>query len=373
MLRCIINTSDCPPYFYRFLLNVIENHPFKDEFLYVILKESSFSYTFAALTKSNPMKKLILLLIGVISSSLIAEAQQLPLFTQYRENISIINPAAFSHDYLVYDHNISFGASYRRQWTGLTNGPQTQTLRGEYLYSESGSFGLAAGGYLINDKTGPTGLTGLYGRIAGIITDDPWYGGLSVGLSAGAVQYRVNVSEIRLREPNDVLGMDDQSQIFPDVGLGVYYYKLLDGGGFLDESHFYTGFSIPQVIGLNLEYESDAGQFETKRIQHFYGLIGLYKYFDEGYIEPSVWIKYAPNVPVNFDFNLRYQMASNFWLGIGGSTSGAAHLEAGLLVGENLGFDNNFKIGYGFDYSFNSFGPFAGSTHEINLAYTIGN
>ncbi len=320
------------------------------------------------------MKNLILLALGVLAFGFVADAQQLPLFTQYRENISIINPAAFSQDYLVYEHGISFGASYRRQWTGIDTGPRTQTLRGEYIFSELGNFGLAAGGYLINDKTGPTGLTGLYGRIAGIITDgDPWFGGLSVGLSAGAVQYRVNVTEIRLREPNDVLGMDDQSQIFPDVGLGVYFYRLLDGGGFLDESHVYAGVSVPQVIGLNLEFENEDGRFYTRRVQHFYGMVGLYKYLDEGYIHPSVWVKYVPNAPVNVDINLQYQMAGSLWLGVGGSTAGTVHLEAGLLIGENKGFNNNLKIGYGFDYSFSSFGPFAGSTHELNLAYTIGN
>ena len=166
--------------------------------------------------------------------------------------------------------------------------------------------------------------------------------------------------------------MDDQGQIFPDVGLGVFYYKLLDGGGFLDESHFYAGVSVPQVIGLDLEFENDEGKFYTKRVQHFYGNIGLYKYFDEGYIQPSVWVKYAPNAPLNVDFNLRYQLAGNFWLGAGGSTAGAAHIEAGMVIGENLGFDNNLKIGYGFDYSFSSFGPFAGGTHELNLSYTLG-
>jgi type IX secretion system PorP/SprF family membrane protein len=318
------------------------------------------------------MKKIILLTLGVVCSFLSLDAQQLPLFTQYRENTTIINPASFNHDFLLNEHNLSFGASYRRQWTDMKSGPRTQTVRGEYIFSELGSFALVTGGYLLNDKTGPTGLTGVYGRVAGILTDDPYYSGLSFGLSAGAVQYRVNVTEIKLREAGDVLGMDDQSQIFPDVGLGVFYYQLLDGGGFLDESHFYAGVSVPQVMGLDLEFQDDNSDFSTKRIQHFYGQVGLYKYIGDGFIEPSLWVKYAPNVPLNVDLNVRYQMAGNFWLGVGGSSAGAAHLEAGLLVGESAGFDNNFRIGYGYDYNFSSFGPFAGSTHEINLSYSFG-
>jgi len=83
------------------------------------------------------MKRLILLVLGLIGMLPLASvAQQLPLFTQYRENIGIINPAAFNQDFLIYENNLSFGASYRRQWVGLESGPQTQTIRGEYLFSE---------------------------------------------------------------------------------------------------------------------------------------------------------------------------------------------------------------------------------------------
>ena len=330
------------------------------------------TFTVFMTTNQIPMKRMILVVLGVLSSFFTVEAQQLPLFTQYRENTSILNPASFSHDYLLYDHNLSFGLSYRRQWTDLKTGPRTQTLRGEYIFDDIGSFSLVAGGYLLNDQTGPTGLTGVYGRIAGILTDDPYYGGFSIGLTAGAVQYRVNVSEIRLRESGDILGMDDQQQIYPDVGLGIYFYKLLEGSGFLGGSHFYSGLSVPQVIGLNLAFEDEEGKFHTKRVQHFYAHVGLYKYIGDGFLEPSVWLKYTPNAPVNVDLNLRYQMASKFWLGAGGSSAGAVHLETGMLIGENVGFNNNLKIGYGFDYSFTSFGPFAGAAHEINLSYTFG-
>ncbi len=302
----------------------------------------------------------------------IAEAQQLPLFTQYRENNALLNPAAVSNDLLIYQHNISFGASYRNQWVGLEAGPRTQTLRGEYVSVTGNAVELLVGGSLINDQTGPTGFTGLYGRIGGVLTDDPEDNGLCFGLNLGVVQYRIKASELRLRELNDVLGSRDQSQIFPDVGVGVYYYKYLNSG-FLDDSFVYGGLSIPQVMGLNLEFKGEDGQFYTKRIQHFYGLAGLIHYFgNDSFIEPSVWVKYAPGVPFNADFNIRYQMANNFWIGTGISSGANYHVEAGYLIGESAGWDNNIKIGYGFDYSFSAFGPTAGSSHEINIAYTIG-
>ena len=317
------------------------------------------------------MKKILFLFVLIILGEQ-AIAQHLPLFTQYREQAGIINPAAVHSDYFIYEHNVAFGGSYRKQWAGIDAAPTTQTLHGQYMYTERGSFSWIAGGYLVNDQTGPTGFTGAYGRIAGIITDDPYYGGLSFGMSFGAVQYRVDAKEIRLRELNDILTADNQAKIFPDFSLGAYFYKQLDGGGFLDGNHVYAGVSVPQVFGLDLDFKDDAGEFSTKRVQHFYGLLGMYAYLnDDSFLEPSVWIKYAPNVPLNVDFNLRYQMQSNFWLGTGLSTAGTFHLELGYVAADFIREDSNFKIGYGFDYSFNSFGPEAGSTHEINLAYTF--
>ena len=297
-------------------------------------------------------------------------AQQIPLFTQYRQNLGIINPAAVNSDFHIAQQNLSFGASYRTQYIDFDAHPVTQTIRGEYIM-ETGGVGLMFGGYLLNDQTGPTGFTGAYGRIAGIISDDIEYSGLSIGLTAGVVQYRVNASELFVRDPGDIVSSQDQSQIFPDVGLGVYFYRTFEGG-FLADDLFYSGISVPQVFGLNLDFKDGNGDFSTQRIQHFYGLLGLYHYFDnDGFLEPSIWVKYAPNAPVSVDFNLRYQFPSNMWLGTGLSTGGTFHLETGFNLGENLGWDNTFKIGYGFDYSYNTFGPDVGSTHEISLAFSL--
>lgn len=318
------------------------------------------------------MKRHLLLIILVVCLGDFVQAQHLPLFTQYRDQIGILNPGAFSHDYLINDDPLSFGLSFRRQWLGLESGPVTQTIRGEYFFESGGAVNLVYGGHLVNDQTGPTGFTGLYGRAGALISNNPYYGGLSLGFNFGLVQYRVKASELKLRDLNDLVGINDQSKLFPDVGVGVYYYKYIDNG-FLDDSHIYAGFSVPQVIGLDLDFITETGTISTQRIQHLYGLIGLYKYLKgDTYLEPSMWFKYVPGAPMNLDLNVRYQMNGNFWLGAGGSTAGTVHLETGFILGENYNLNNNFKIGYGFDYSFSSFGPEIGSTHEINLSYSIG-
>ncbi len=300
------------------------------------------------------------------------QAQQLPLFTQYRDNATVLNPASMENDFLAIGHNVTIGASYRTQWVGLSGAPTTQLLRGTYLNTDLSGVTLLAGGHLINDQTGPTGLTGVYGKIGGVLTDDVDEGGLAVAISAGFVQFRVRASEIRLRDINDNIGTVDQTQFYPDLGLGIFYYRMLSGAW--DGDYIYAGVSVPQIFGLDLTFQDEeTGEYVITRNQHVYGQLGLYKFFDNGgYLQPSVWVKYVANVPVHADINVRYQLPSALWIGAGGAINGTAHIEAGLLLGENVGLDNTLRLGYGFDYSFSDFGPIAGSTHEINVSMSFG-
>ncbi len=296
------------------------------------------------------------------------KAQQLSLFTQYREQAEMLNPAAVSANYLAYEQNVSFLAAYRKQWVDLESGPVSQVLSGSFL-SDGRGVSLLVGGHLINDVTGPTAFTGLYGRIGGVISGDPYFGGLSVAISGGAVQYRLNGTELRLREAGDVLENRSYNQIYPDLGIGLYAYQRITSGR--EDIVIYGGISVPQLIGLDLTFQSDQGGFYVQRVQHYYAMLGLYKFFrNDGFVEPSVWVKYAPNASLNLDFNVKLQVSPNFYVGLGGSTANAIHLETGLVLG-GLGYDNTFRVGYGFDYSFTSFGPYTGSTHEINLTYSF--
>ncbi|MEL6656675.1 MAG: PorP/SprF family type IX secretion system membrane protein [Bacteroidota bacterium] len=296
-------------------------------------------------------------------------AQQLSLFTQYRENATIINPAAMESDFLAYGQSMTLGANYRSQWNGISGNPRTQSVRFSFMGDGSGA-SLLAGGHLMNDQTGPTGFTGIYARVGAVISGDPEYSGIAVALSGGMVQYRVNADEFNLRDPNDVLGMNSQTELFPDVGAGIYFYQVLSGA--MDGDMFYAGVSIPQVAGIDLTFKNEDGEFAVQRLQHFYGMVGLYHFFrNDGFLEPSLWIKYVDGAPINADLNLRYQTPNSIWIGTGISTAGNFHFEAGFNLGENVGLYNNVKIGYGYDYSFSSFGPTVGDTHELQVSYSF--
>jgi type IX secretion system PorP/SprF family membrane protein len=300
------------------------------------------------------------------------EAQQMPLFTQYREMQGIINPAAINHDFFTDHHKGSFGTSFRRQWTGIEGPPTTQILRGEYFSADRTGVTLLAGGYLVNDQTGPTGFTGLYGRIAGVINSDAEYSGLSFGLAFGGVQYRVKTTELKLRDLDDIRAAQDRTQFYPDLSIGAFWYQRLDG--LADDDYVYAGVSMPQVMGLDLTVPTGVGSknVNLQRIRHYYAHAGWYHFFGEGsFIEPSVWVRYLPNVPVSVDMNLRYQAGNYIWVGAGYSLSGSIHAETGFILGKNMGFENNIKFGYGFDYATRTYAPFVGTSHEVNLSFSF--
>lgn len=325
--------------------------------------------------KQHPMTKSTLVLAFVCAVYFL-QAQQLPLFTQYRENLGIINPAAPNTNFLIQQKTTAVGASYRKQWLGVDNAPETQLLRYEHIEAYNGkSFSPLYGAYLMRDITGPLGMTGLYGKFGAALTGDAEEGGLSAALSAGLVAYHLDVSKVKVVDEGDVVASGRSTKLFPDVGLGVYFWKKLSGRGFFDEDMITAGLSAPQVLGLNLKFKSDDNTaYTTRRIQHFYGQFSwLHSIEDnETFIEPSLWVKYVPNAPLNVDINVRYQMVPAFWIGLGSSTGGNFHAEAGVNLGENAGLNGLLKLGYGFDYSYTRIGPFAGSTHEINLTYAFG-
>lgn len=314
----------------------------------------------------------IFMLFGVV-----LQAQQLPLYTQYRDHQSIINPASLSSDYLVLgqEYTQSIGLSYRHQWSGLEDSPRTFSARYENILEDYNMlFGLS----LSNDETGPTGVSGAYLRYAyqAYFSNDMF---LSMGLSAGLMQNRFRGSKGTLRDPGDELGESDTNTTLGDVNLGLTLNMELYNGDIL-----YMGLSAPQLLATQISSSQADVEFETERTPHYYATIGLFKYLDnrngfggDKFLEPSLWLKYAPNTPLQMDVNLRFQMSELFWIGTGYSISvgdrfqgNHLHLEAGLVLGDFVGFvDKRWKIGYGFDRALTTYGPKFGSTHELSLMF----
>src|SRR5476651_1740861 len=103
------------------------------------------------------MKKLFIL-VAVSFCSLLANAQQDVLMSQYMFNPLVINPAyAGSKDYM------EATLLYRKQWTGWSGAPETEsaTLQGP-LNNKNFGVGIS----LLNDHIGVTTRTDVYADFA---------------------------------------------------------------------------------------------------------------------------------------------------------------------------------------------------------------
>jgi hypothetical protein len=169
------------------------------------------------------MQTRLFIFIFLLSCSL--QAQQLPLFTQYREYHSIINPATINSDYMTYEHNVSAGVSWRNQWTDLGGiGPKTGVARFESVHSD---YNMLGGMYLIHDKVGPSFLTGLMARYAYVLSDDPRERGLSIGLNAGVVRSGIATEEISFTTNNPNIPNGNLFSWSRDVLLSKFWQTRL--------------------------------------------------------------------------------------------------------------------------------------------------
>lgn len=297
-------------------------------------------------------------------------AQQLPLFSIYRDQWNVLNPAAVSNNYLINEWQNSVGVTYRRQWWNVEGGPSTQVLNYERVAWETPT---VLGAHLINDQTGAIGQSGFYAHYAyrlelGRRTEQV----LSIGLAAGLVQYRVNLAAINFPDAGAAPGLLDKL-LYPDFSLGVFYQYA---------DQFYVGLSAPQVFGLATDFGAGELGLRVERRPHLYAVVG--KYFstwlgnETSFLEPSLWIKYVPGAPLNLDFNTRLQVSELWWGGLGIGTgwgvaaSAILRLETGVVLGEQVRLNSGqLKFGVAYDWALTPrTNRSLGSTLEGHLIYS---
>ncbi len=279
--------------------------------------------------------------ILLLSPAGVANAQQMPVYTQFMFNSYVFNPAvAGTNDYYQVRLNNRF------QWTGIPDAPQTNSLS---IYGPHAEKDMGFGGYIFNDATGPTSRNGLYGSYAYnlLLNDDIRF---SMGLSAGILQNRVDGSKITLLDPSDQAMPNSVTSSFsPDATVGIYLYSPT----------FHAGFSAHQLFGntLNL-FEEGTGLNKLKT--HFY-LTGGYKYMinPDYALEPSVIVRGSMPTPIQVDFNLKAYYRDLFWLGMSVRSQDAVS----FLVGYT--HENRFNFGYSYDMSFSPIRKHNSGSHEV--------
>lgn len=291
------------------------------------------------------MRKLLLIGFWIASGSLLA--QQRPVQSLYMFDPLVINPA-----YAGTQVQLSATAIYRNQWVNLEGAPKTltTTLHSGFFKSKMG-LGIIAS----NDKIGIHNDVGFYGVYSYKIklTQES---SLSFGLQGGFNNLKSDYNLLNIKNQNDPNLAGVISKFNPNVGAGLFYrFKDL-----------YLGFSVPQIIENKVFVNETMGPSLSKQLRYYYIFAGFSKKLSDKFRWiPSTLIRIQEQAPLSFDVNSTLVFRDAVGLGV------SYRLKEGFVGLFELQINDNFHVGYAYDFTVTELSQFSSGSHEIMLNYRI--
>ena len=288
------------------------------------------------------MKKILVILL--VGSVFISNAQQLPHYSLYMLNEAIINPASLSSK---TENELTL--MLRKQWASFEGAPSTQSISYNHLNHHKFKRGVN----IINDVTGPISM--LNATISGsYILPGERKNSIALGGSASIMQYIFDDNQITLFNDgvaDPVIDGEVEKVIGNSFTASVYYFN----------SDYFVGFSVPNIIASNLDIGNNKS--DNKLENHYYLNGGVnFKLNSKYKMEPSLLIKKTGATPIQLDVNMRTIYNDFIWGGLSFRTSDAAV----LLMGLN---STNYNLAYSYDITTSSIRiPSAGS-HGLLFTY----
>jgi len=276
-------------------------------------------------------------------------SQQDPQFTQYMYNMSVINPAYATDDPNTYN----FGLIYRTQWNASIGGPQTGTFFGHAAFGKRVEGGLS----VVHDEIGDVVKnTSVFADFAYVLPVGE-RSKLSLGLKAGASFFSTNFDGFVFSDPlPDPTFANNISEVFPNIGFGLYYFS----------DNYYVGFSAPNL--LETEYlDNDSGVVAQGSENIHYFLTGGYVFdlSNNVKLKPAFMMKAVSNAPLSVDITANTLLYERVELG------------AAYRFDDSFAFLANFKvlpsirIGYAYEHTTSNLGMFNTGTHEFMLLFDL--
>lgn len=302
-----------------------------------------------------------------------ANAQQNIQFTQYIFNSLSVNPA-----YAGYKEEWFVQMALRAQWLGVEGAPQTASASIDgILDPRDRKMGL--GVQITSDKLGAqssTSATVNYAYRLQLDPDDTQR--LSFGLGLGAAQYSLKGQLLTTIDPGDqAVGQGNQSNIVPDLRLGVFY----------NSDYWYVGLSALDVFSgprSNAERNRNlSSDFNIIRSRHTYLMGGaLVNLSPDLRFRPSILIKEDFRGPTSADLNAMAIINDKVWIGASYRTGFNLWKKEGLAAGlskQNSAsaivqffVNERFRIGYSYDHVTSQLGSSQNGSHELTMGLAFG-
>ena len=299
-------------------------------------------------------------------------AQQLPLYSQYKNNGFLLNPAMAG-----YDGYTSINLTARKQWLGFTDSPltysasaQTRLMRRSYriknrgrnnrlISSTKGRVGL--GGFVFSDVNGLVSRTGIQFSYAYHIY--MYRNQLSFGLAGQAFQYKID--RARISTYSELINSGGDPVIESDLNY-VAYIPDANVGVFWTSPEFYLGISANQLFQSKLKLGSSA-LGNLRLLRHYY-LMGGYRFINRrsGFdVEPSFLLKTTEQLMPQADITLKLYYQTDYWIGATYRTNGTIAAMFGVRA-------ENIYVGYAYDYALSAIRKYNFGSHEIFVSFKFG-
>lgn len=275
-------------------------------------------------------------------------AQQESLFTTYRYNMNLINPA-----YAGANQETAFSSTFRNQWTGIKDSPQTQS----FSFGTPISKNIGVGISMIYDKTfiekqTKVGVDLSYKIQISALTD------LYFGIKAGGNQYNVNASGLETYNAQSDPALNSINNFNPNFGIGAL----------LSNEKFYASISVPGLLNTERAKLKDGYATKATDRPHLY-VSGGYN-FDLGtltplVLKPSFILRYVNGAPVTVDLNTMLQIDNLIEIGGTYRFNKAYAGIAGITISKLL------MVGYAYEMSYESNLASAKNTNEFFLRFKI--
>ncbi|PCI33674.1 MAG: hypothetical protein COB60_07525 [Flavobacteriaceae bacterium] len=276
----------------------------------------------------------------------IIQAQQDPLYTQYFNNLPLLNPS-FTGQFT----NTTFTLSTRNQWTGIEDAPGTQSFAiGLPLNNKIG-----IGFSIVNDQVSVLKETHFFTDISYTIQVQE-QASVSFGLKAGGSS--LNADLLSLNISDDPAFNQNIDEFNANFGIGVNYIT----------KNYYIGLSALNLLEKK-HFDKSNNNFSSSASEKskFY-MNGGYNYLLNEFItlKPSFITRYVQGTPLSMDLSLNGVYNQLLEAGVS--------YRFGESVATLLQFNlsDAFKMGYSYDYVFGNLGEFSNGSHELFFQITIG-
>ena len=327
------------------------------------------------------LRKLLLIFLPVCLLANSMSAQDNFYYSQFFQMSQAINPA-----FAGIDNFTDLKINHRNQWSGFKDSPNTNFIgiNATLKNAKQGSFkeyalrisnpdlldsivGLSnnfaskikhgIGGYIVYDNQIPFEQISGYVNYA-IHLPISYKTRLSIGISMGILNNRINFEKIDLRDPDN----DDFYQQLLAQGGRNTYFDINPGLALYHDAWFLT-YSPQNALRKPLS-KDEVLSFDEAINHHL--LLGVkINLSEKNRMTPSIYYVKNNMIDDYWEANVRMIFQEKPWVGVSYRSTKALVFMAGVFA------NNLFNISYSYDYLLSNLNNYTNGSHEIHLGFML--